>query len=98
MQMTLAELASRLELTLIGDGDIQVSGLNTLKDAQPGDVSFLANPSYQSQLADSQASAVIVAESHADLVQGAALVSASLFSKGGISAGPKGSGARSRRS
>jgi len=79
MQMTLAELASSLELTLIGDGDIQVSGLNTLKDAQPGDVSFLANPSYQSQLADSQASAVIVAASQADLVQGAALVSANPY-------------------
>ena len=74
MQITLGELASQLGLKLIGDADQPVTGLNTLKDAQAGEVSFLANPSYQSQLSESRASAVIVSEDLADQVAGSALV------------------------
>lgn len=79
MQITLGELAKTLELTLIGDADALVTGLNTLKDAQSGEVSFLANPSYQSQLADSQATAVIVAQDLAEQVAGSALVAANPY-------------------
>jgi len=79
MQITLGELATKLEVELIGDADLIISGLNTLKDAQVGEISFLANPSYQSQLADSQATAVIVAADLADQVNGCALVSANPY-------------------
>ena len=79
MQITLGELASKLNLTLAGDEQLLISGINTLKDAQAGEVSFLANPSYQNELAGSQASAVIVAEEFAPQVAGAALVSANPY-------------------
>ncbi|WP_419811692.1 UDP-3-O-(3-hydroxymyristoyl)glucosamine N-acyltransferase [Bacterioplanoides sp.] len=79
MKITLGELATRLGLTLVGDQDTLVTGLNTLKEAQAGEVSFLANASYQSQLADSQASAVIVSEAQAELVVGSALISANPY-------------------
>lgn len=65
MQLTLAELATRLNATLNGDGAILITAVQTLQEAQPGSVSFLANPSYRSQLAGTQASAVIVAENMA---------------------------------
>lgn len=74
MQILLGDLAEKLGARLIGDENIAILGLNTLKDASAGQVSFLANPSYQSQLAQSQASAVIVSEAMAENVSGAALV------------------------
>lgn len=79
MQITLGELASELGLKLIGDAEQLVTGLNTLSDAISGEVSFLANPSYQNQLKESKASAVIVAEDLADQVTGSALVAANPY-------------------
>jgi len=79
MQITLGELASKLGLSLIGDADQVVCGLNTLKDAEAGEVSFLANSSYQSQLAGSKASAVIVAADLAEQVASNVLVSANPY-------------------
>lgn len=63
-EWTLAELASRIGATLDGDGDCRIHGLNTLQNARPGEVSFLANRAYQKHLATSAASAVIL---HPDL-------------------------------
>lgn len=62
MQLTLADLASKLNATLNGDGNTVIQAVQTLQHAQAGEISFLANPSYRSQLATTQASAVIVAE------------------------------------
>lgn len=74
MQLSLGELAHRLGATLHGDADLVIRGVDTLKDAGPGMVSFLANPSYRSQLADTRASAVIVAADIAPEAPCAALV------------------------
>lgn len=62
MQFTLAELAEKLGATLNGDGATLIHSVQTLQEAGPGGISFLANPSYRSQLAGTNASAVIVAE------------------------------------
>lgn len=43
-----------------GDGAIDVSGVNTLEDARPGQISFLSNARYAKQLETTTASAVIV--------------------------------------
>jgi UDP-3-O-[3-hydroxymyristoyl] glucosamine N-acyltransferase len=60
--VTLRELAERLGCRFEGDGDIDISGVATIHDAQPGDVTFLANPKYESALATTRASAVILKE------------------------------------
>ena len=41
-------------------GNVDVTGVNTLEDARPGEITFLANPKYASMLASTKASAVIV--------------------------------------
>jgi UDP-3-O-[3-hydroxymyristoyl] glucosamine N-acyltransferase len=58
----LAELAERLECQLDGDPDIPISRVAGIEDAQPGDVTFLANPKYEKALRLTQASAVILGE------------------------------------
>ena len=59
--MRLRELAARLECDLEGDGEIEILRVATLEQAGPGDVAFLANPKYASQLPHSRAAAVIAA-------------------------------------
>ena len=58
--MKLAEIADRLGGTLEGDGDVDIRSVAGLKEAGPGDISFLANPKYASQVSETRASAVIV--------------------------------------
>ncbi|HSV14265.1 MAG TPA: LpxD N-terminal domain-containing protein, partial [Tepidisphaeraceae bacterium] len=58
---TLRELATEIGADLVGDGDVVVSSVNTLQDARPGQLSFLANPKYEKDLESTQASGVIVA-------------------------------------
>jgi UDP-3-O-[3-hydroxymyristoyl] glucosamine N-acyltransferase len=55
---TAAELAERFGLELQGDGAVRVHGVGTLARAQAGQLAFLANSKYRSQLAESQASVV----------------------------------------
>jgi UDP-3-O-[3-hydroxymyristoyl] glucosamine N-acyltransferase len=58
----LRELADRLECRLEGDGDLEVTRVSGIQDAQPGDITFLANPKYEKALAATRASAVILKE------------------------------------
>lgn len=58
--MLLRELAERLECRLEGDGGIEISGVAGLREAGPGDLTFLANPKYQGTLADTRAAAVLL--------------------------------------
>jgi len=57
---TLGELSALLEVELRGDPALQIDGLATLKNATIGKLSFLSNPRYVHQLANTQASAVII--------------------------------------
>lgn len=65
-RVTLRELADRLGCQLHGSGDIIVQRITTLELAGPGDVSFLANKKYASQVASTKASAIIVGEDAPD--------------------------------
>lgn len=65
---TLAQLAETLGCELTGDGSKAISGLSTLAQAKQGELTFLANAKYQSQLADTKASAVIISPDLASLV------------------------------
>ena len=73
--MTLSRLAEALEVELEGDGGCEISGLGSLAYAVPGQLSFLSNPAYASQLADTRASAVILEERFRDACPANRLIS-----------------------
>ena len=56
---TLAELAAELGGTVVGEGAIAIRGVAGIREALPGDITFLANTRYESHLAETHASAVI---------------------------------------
>ncbi|MGA7800397.1 MAG: UDP-3-O-(3-hydroxymyristoyl)glucosamine N-acyltransferase [Gammaproteobacteria bacterium] len=58
--VVLRDLARRLGVELHGDGDCLIDSVATLEHAGRGAISFLANPHYRRQLADTAASAVIL--------------------------------------
>jgi len=70
----LGQLAEFLGATLRGDPETQITGLATLQEAGPAQLSFLANPQYRKYLASSQAAALLLKEADADGFTGNALV------------------------
>lgn len=70
----LAELAQHLQAQLHGDGDITITGVASMQFAKPGQITFMVNPRYREQLADCQASAVVLTQEHLPFVKSAALV------------------------
>ena len=58
--MKLRQLAERLECRLEGDGDLEIVRVAGIQDAQPGDLTFLANSKYEAILPRTQASAVLL--------------------------------------
>jgi len=64
--ITLGQLAEFLGATLRGPADKQITGLATLQEAGPDQVSFLANPQYRKFLATTQAAAVLLKPADAE--------------------------------
>jgi UDP-3-O-[3-hydroxymyristoyl] glucosamine N-acyltransferase len=56
---TLAELAAELGGKVVGDGTTVIRGVAGIREALPGDITFLANSRYEPHLAETRASAVI---------------------------------------
>ncbi|MCI2243506.1 UDP-3-O-(3-hydroxymyristoyl)glucosamine N-acyltransferase [Xanthomonas sp. PPL568] len=71
---TADEIAERFGLQVHGDGSVAVRGVATLAHAGPGQLSFLANPRYRAQLADSTAAVVVLRADDAEAAPGAALI------------------------
>jgi UDP-3-O-[3-hydroxymyristoyl] glucosamine N-acyltransferase len=76
---TLGELAQRFkpglpELELLGDPSTAIRGVCTLAPGEPGCLSFLANPRYRGQLAETRAAAVVLGRRDTAGFQGNALV------------------------
>lgn len=71
---TADEIAERFGLQLHGDGSVAVRGVATLAQAGPGQLSFLANPRYRAQLADSTAAIVVLRADDAEAAPGTALI------------------------
>lgn len=71
MRVTVREVAQLLGGVVIGDDTQAITGISSLTEASPGDISFLANPKYESYLGETKATAVLVAAQHnaANLVQ-----------------------------
>ncbi|HXV61608.1 MAG TPA: UDP-3-O-(3-hydroxymyristoyl)glucosamine N-acyltransferase [Vicinamibacteria bacterium] len=55
-------LCARLHGELVGDGAIEITGLSSLADAGPGDLSLFADPRYRKELANTKASAIVARE------------------------------------
>lgn len=70
----LGQLAEFLGATLRGDPETQITGLATLQEAGPAQLSFLANPQYRKYLASAQAAALLLKEADADGFAGNALL------------------------
>jgi UDP-3-O-[3-hydroxymyristoyl] glucosamine N-acyltransferase len=58
--MKLSEIVEKLGGSLEGEGDIEITAVAGLGEGSEGDLSFLSNPKYASQVASTKASAVIV--------------------------------------
>ncbi|MCF5200385.1 UDP-3-O-(3-hydroxymyristoyl)glucosamine N-acyltransferase [Pseudomonas syringae] len=70
----LGQLAEFLGATLRGDKDKDITGLASLQEAGPGQISFLAKSKYRQFLADAQAAAVLLKPADADSYAGDALL------------------------
>lgn len=71
---SLDQLAAHVGATVKGDGSVRVSGLATLQDAGPEQLSFLANPQYRKYLMDTRAAAVLLRPQDAENYLGNALL------------------------
>ena len=60
---SLAEIASAIGAELREGGDVQIRGIADIREAQPGDLAFVANPKYLKEAAATKAAAVIVSKS-----------------------------------
>jgi UDP-3-O-[3-hydroxymyristoyl] glucosamine N-acyltransferase len=58
--LKLRELAEQLACRLEGDGEIDIARVAGIEQAQPGDITFVANEKYASKLLGTRASAVIL--------------------------------------
>lgn len=56
---TLADLALELGGTVVGDDSVMIRGVAGIREAQSGDVTFLANSRYEGYLSETRATAVI---------------------------------------
>ncbi|MCG3149333.1 MAG: UDP-3-O-acylglucosamine N-acyltransferase [Verrucomicrobiae bacterium] len=60
MQLTARDIASLTGGTLAGNPDIIVTGVAGIKEAQPGDVTFVAHPKYAAALKTTRASVILL--------------------------------------
>jgi len=57
--MKLSELAQRLNCRLEGDGNLEITGVAGIKEAGPGQLTFLANPRYRGAAKKTRASVIL---------------------------------------
>jgi UDP-3-O-[3-hydroxymyristoyl] glucosamine N-acyltransferase len=67
MRVRLDELAKRLGADIAGDGTVEITGVGGIREAQPGQITFLANPKYEVYLSETRASAVILGGDHPEI-------------------------------
>lgn len=63
---TLSEITARLGGRVLGDASVRIGQVATLESAQADQISFLTNSKYRSQLANTQAGALILGEADAE--------------------------------
>jgi len=78
--LTLAEIAARLGGDVLGDPTTRIVQVATLASAGEGNIAFLANRRYRSQLQTTKAAAIILAPDAADGFAGPRIVTANPYS------------------
>jgi UDP-3-O-[3-hydroxymyristoyl] glucosamine N-acyltransferase len=73
MSFTLTQIGGLVGGEVVGDGGMPITGINSLRDASPGEISFYADPRYRDSLKVTRASAVLVARK-TDLYRGAQIL------------------------
>jgi len=61
MKFTVNQIAQLIKGTVDGDGSASITAFNKIEEGEPGSISFLANPKYESYLYQSRSTAIIVA-------------------------------------
>ena len=64
--MLLSEIAAQLKAQLVGNGQSDITGVNTIQDASAGEICFLTSPKHAKKLSASSAAAVLVNAPMAD--------------------------------
>lgn len=62
MKTTLREIAKLVDGEIIGDENIEITGVSGIKEAKRGDLTFVANSKYESLMDTTKASAIITAQ------------------------------------
>lgn len=74
MSYKLKQLAELLDVTVQGDGNVVISSVASIENAQQGDICFVSNAKYMHALRETNASAVIIKQDMLENAQVAALV------------------------
>lgn len=64
MEVSVRDVAALVEGEVIGDADLVLTGISSLTEATPGDISFLANEKYAPYLGETAAACVLVGRQH----------------------------------
>jgi UDP-3-O-[3-hydroxymyristoyl] glucosamine N-acyltransferase len=62
MKKKLKELAEWVDGTVVGDGEVEISGVAAIEEARAGEITFIAAPKYLPKLSETRASAIIVSK------------------------------------
>src|SRR5690348_7435548 len=60
--MKLGAIAGALGCKLVGDPEIEITGVAGMEHAAPGELTFLANPKYAHKVKDTRASAILASD------------------------------------
>jgi UDP-3-O-[3-hydroxymyristoyl] glucosamine N-acyltransferase len=60
--MKLREIAAALGRSVVGDGELEITGVAGMEHAAPGHLTFLANPKYAPKVKQTRASAILVSQ------------------------------------
>ncbi len=65
--MKLREIAAALGCEVVGDAEMEITGLAPMEQAGPSELTFLANPKYAHKVKHTRAGAILIAEAARDL-------------------------------
>ena len=60
MHLKLSEIAKKVQGEVVGNGEVEITGVAKIEEAKEGEITFLANTKYAKFLSESKSSAVIV--------------------------------------